>query len=388
MFSDDWGRHPSSCQHLFRRIVPHAQVLWVNTIGLRMSRLSVHDIARGIEVVRGWLTPAPDTPSGGTRSPGAGAEEDSPMAAAPEVLRPAMWPSFRRRWLAALNQQLLSRAVTKGLARSAPDKQAILVSTLPIVPGLFRQPRFLRKVYYCVDDFTEWHGIDGEAMRRMETETLKVCDLLIAASTPILNTRGPLSSRAVLLTHGVDVDHFATATRNPTSPLAVLPHPIVGMFGLFDRRIDGAALAAAARAMPAATFAVVGPLVDRSPDEFRDIPNLRFFGAVPYSTLPGHVAHFDVCILPYVLDATTDSINPLKLKEYLATGKPVVATPLPEAVTLGEYLILAPPDRFAQEVERAAVNPPPRSPSLRPFLNGESWDTKAALFLDQVLRGL
>jgi len=310
------------------------------------------------------------------------------MAAVLEVLRPAMWSSFRHRGLAALNQRLLSYAVAKGLARSAPDKQAILVSTLPIVPDLFRQPRFLKKVYYCVDDFTEWHGIDGDVMRRMERETLTACDLLIAASTPILNARGPRSARAALLTHGVDVDHFATAVRNPTSPLARLPHPIVGMFGLFDRRIDAALLAAAARALPAATFAVVGPIVDRSPEEFRDLPNLRFFGAVPYAELPGHVAHFDVCILPYVLDATTHSINPLKLKEYLATGKPVVATPLPEAATLGEYLILAPPERFAQEVERAAVNPSPPSPSLRRFLNGESWDTKAALFLDEVLRGL
>ena len=190
------------------------------------------------------------------------------------------------------------------------------------------------------------------------------------------------------MTHGVDVDHFATATPDPASPLAVLPHPIVGMFGLFDRRVDAALLAAAARGLPAATFAVVGPLVDRSPEEFGDLPNLRFFGAVPYSELPGHAAHFDVCILPYVVDATTHSINPLKLKEYLATGKPVVATPLPEAVALGEYVMVAPPGRFAQELERAVVNPPPRSPSLRPFLNGESWDAKATRFLDEVLRGL
>ena len=49
VFADDWGRHPSSCQHLFRRIVPHAQVLWVNTIGLRVPRLNVHDIARSVD---------------------------------------------------------------------------------------------------------------------------------------------------------------------------------------------------------------------------------------------------------------------------------------------------------------------------------------------------
>ena len=96
----------------------------------------------------------------------------------------------------------------------------------------------MKKVYYCVDDFTQWHGIDGEAMRRMEKETLSACDLLIATSTPILESRGLVSRRSVLLTHGVDVDHFANATPDPASPLAALPHPIVGMFGVFDRRID------------------------------------------------------------------------------------------------------------------------------------------------------
>ena len=77
-----------------------------------------------------------------------------------------------------------------------------------------------------------------------------------------------------------------------------------------------------------------------------------------------------------------------EVAQVLAAGKPVVATPLPEAVNLGEYVMLAPPERFAHEVERALVNPPPRSLSLWPFLNGESWDTKAALFLDEILRGL
>jgi len=381
VFSDDWGRHPSSCQHLFRRITPHAQVLWVNTVGLRVPRFSVHDIRRGLQVLISWLGPA--RAAGGPAAPG-----HSSQAEAPEVLRPVMWPSFRRRWLAALNQRLLSRAVTSALGKTAAGKQAILVSTLPIVPRLFRDKRFVKTVYYCVDDFTEWHGIDGDAMRRMETETVAACDLLIATSTPILESRGPLSRRSVLLTHGVDAALFANATPDPASALAALPHPIVGLFGVFDQRIDAEALIAAARALPAATFAVVGPVVDRDPGEFRDVPNLRFFGAVPYSELPGQVAHFDVCILPYVLDDTTRSINPLKLKEYLATGKPVIATPLPEAVKLGEYLILAAPDRFAQEVARAAATPPPRSPNLPGFLTGESWEGKAARFVEEILQDL
>ena len=383
VFSDDWGRHPSSCQHLFRRVVPDAQVLWVNTVGLRVPRLSLHDLGRSVEVVVGWLRSVRATTRPAAAVPGHVAQ--SP---APEVLRPVMWPSFRRRWLAAMNQRLLSRAVTTALARSAEGKQAILVSTLPLVPGLFREPRFVKKVYYCVDDFTQWHGVDGDAMRRMEKEILSACDLLIATSTPILESRGPRARRSVLLTHGVDTSHFANATPDQASPLAALPHPIVGMFGVFDRRIDSAILIAAARALPMASFVVIGPVVDRDPGEFRDVPNLRFLGPVAYGELPGHVAHFDVCLLPYVLDETTSSINPLKLKEYLATGKPVVATPLPEAVKLGDYLILSPPARFAEEVTRAALHPSPPSPSLNGFLAAESWDAKTARFLEEILRDL
>lgn len=380
VFSDDWGRHPSSCQHLFLRIIPRADVIWVNTIGLRTPRLSVYDLKRACQVIFSWLKP----PSG---KPPAQARRE-PAGPAPKVLRPAMWPSFRRDWSAALNQWILIRAVNRELDRFAPGRDAVLVSTLPIVPGLFRERRFRKRVYYCVDDFTQWHGMDGDAMQRLERKTLEACDLMIATSSPILATRSPFVRASALLTHGVDAGHFSQAKPDPLSPLAGLRRPIVGMFGVFDRRVDAEALRAAARANPEAAFVVLGQVVDREPGEFADIANLHFFGSVPYAELPGHVAYFDVCILPYVVDKTTTSINPLKLKEYLATGKPVVCTPLPEAVKLGGYLALADSGRFAEAVAEALAAPRTGSADLGAFLRGESWDSKAELFLRQVMEGL
>src|SRR5690606_16194052 len=211
VFSDDWGRHPSSCQHLFRHILPHARVIWVDTIGLRTPRLSLYDIRRALQVTLAWFRPAkkkagPDPAGAASR----------PAAQRPLVLKPAMWPSFRRNWCAALNQRLLSRAVHRALKAAAPGRTAVLVSTLPIVPSLFRDPVFRKKIYYCVDDFTEWHGIDGEAMRRLENRTLQACDLMIATSGPILEARAPLTRSASLLTHGVDVDHFSRALPDPS----------------------------------------------------------------------------------------------------------------------------------------------------------------------------
>lgn len=396
VFADDWGRHPSSCQHLFRRIIPRAQVIWVNTIGLRTPRLNLHDIERTLQVVRSWIHPGAALGAGT-----AGSSVDRSFAPCgdvlfPHVLSPPMWPSFQGRTASALNQRLLSRAVHKALRQVAPGKHPILVSTLPAVPGLFRDHAFRRKVYYCVDDFTHWHGINGRAMHRLEQETLGACDLMVATSTSILEARSPFVSASTLLTHGVDLGHFSRATPDLSSPLAALPHPLVGMFGIFDRRVDGEALKAAARLSPQATFVVLGPVVDRDPGEFRDVPNLHFSGAVPYAELPRHVPHFDLCILPYVVDESTWNINPLKLKEYLATGKPVIASPLPEAVRLAEYLTLADSDDFPRAVASAIARIKPGTsaasihlrPGLESFLRSQSWEAKAKRFLYDVMEGL
>jgi glycosyltransferase involved in cell wall biosynthesis len=264
------------------------------------------------------------------------------------------------------------------------------------VPGLFRDNTFKRKVYYCVDDFTHWHGINGRAIHRLEQETLDACDLMIATSTAILEARSAFVSASTLLTHGVDLGHFSRAAPDLSSPLAALPHPLVGMFGIFDRRVDGQALKAAARLSPQATFVVLGPVVDRDPGEFRDVPNLHFSGAVPYSDLPKHVPHFDLCVLPYVVDEFTRNISPLKHKEYLATGKPVIASPLPEAVRLAEYVTLAGSDDFPRAVASALATIKSGTfadsihlrPGLESFLRSQSWEAKAKRFLYHIMKGL
>ncbi|WP_313169402.1 glycosyltransferase [Massilia oculi] len=401
VFADDWGRHPSSCQHLFRRIIPHAQVIWVNTIGLRTPRVNLHDVQRTMQVIGAWVRPDANS----RRRFGASAVDPAVNAAStmpsndgvcPHILSPVMWPSFQGPRSSALNHRLLSRAVHKALRHLAPGKQPILVSTSPTVPGLFRDHAFRRTVYYCVDDFTHWHGIDGRTVHRLEQETLDACDLMIAASATILETRSSLANVSTLLSHGVDLTHFSRAKRDPSSPLAALPRPLVGMFGIFDRRVDGQALRAAALLSPQATFVILGPVVDRDPGEFRDLPNVRFMGPVPYADLPGHVCHFDLCMLPYVVDESTRHISPLKLKEYLATGKPVIASPIPEAIRLADHLVLADAQAFPGAVASAlsaiasasSAKPIRLRPRLEDFLRSESWEAKAACFLSKVMEGL
>jgi glycosyltransferase involved in cell wall biosynthesis len=413
VFSDDWGRHPSSCQHLFRRIAPYADVLWVNTVGLRTPRLSVYDLKRSLEVIGKWIVPAKATPVPvAVAAPEAAAPSAAPgsvaASAEPRVIRPPMVPFFQWDWAKKVNAILIRRGLDKALKDFAPGKRRILVSTLPIVPFLFKSDLFAKKVYYCVDDFTTWHGMSGETMRALENEMLPHADVLIATSSQLLEERGKGVPKARLLTHGVDADHFArpaarsqgapkvdaaAATAKPVNPAVTmgpsavpeaLPKPVLGMFGAFDQRVDGNILRALARKWPQGTIAVVGP-VDRDLSEFSAHPNIRFLGAVSYAELPARVSGFDVCILPYVVDESTARINPLKLKEYLATGKPVIATPLPEAVKLSAYLSIAEAAEFPAAVERALSAPGGNENKLRDFLAAESWEAKARTFCESIL---
>jgi len=211
---------------------------------------------------------------------------------------------------------------------------------------------------------------------------------MVATSDQLLSTRGAAVRSSLLLTHGVDYEHFARCSvLAPAGGISNLPHPILGIFGVFDNRTDGELLQRIARSFPEGTVAVIGP-TDRDVRSFRMLQNIRFLGKVDYNELPSWIAGFDVCILPYHVNELTRSINPLKLREYLATGKPVVTTPLPEAEKLAPYLTIATRDDFSDAVRSVLTQTPRPSSAMREMLLSESWERKAEQFLQFVLDGI
>ena len=269
VFSDDWGRHPSSSQHIFRYLLDRCKVTWINTIGLRTVRISPYDMKRAFQVLSNWAS-----------SRKADDSDEQKGTANPEVLAPMMLPSFRYRLVAHVNQQILTRAVRKALISTGTVEKTILVSTLPIIPAVFSANIFDRTVYYCVDDFTTWSGVDGSAMRRLESETLQNCDLLITTSSQLLDSRGVSVKKACLLTHGVDFEHFARVSQlSPTDELTRLPKPVIGFFGLFDERIDGAVLKNISKEFATGSIVILGP-TDRDITPFASFKNIHFMGRV------------------------------------------------------------------------------------------------------------
>jgi glycosyltransferase involved in cell wall biosynthesis len=160
----------------------------------------------------------------------------------------------------------------------------------------------------------------------------------------------------------VDVEHLAQASQSATvvaSAIAALPKPVIGYLGAIQYWIDFDLIAAAATAHPEWSFALVGntePLA--RVDKVRGLSNVHFLGRQPYASLPNYVAGFDVCINPYILDGVAANVDPLKLYDYIASGKPVVSVDIPAAQRFADIIYLTKTtEEFSAAIAAALRNP-------------------------------
>src|SRR5207302_6755760 len=133
-----------------------------------------------------------------------------------------------------LNRGLLLRQLRHWTERlPAPP---VAVTTLPIVADLVGALPVCRWVYYCVDDFAEWPGLDAEPLRRMEEALVRKAEVIIAVSDTLCERLARLGRSAHLLSHGVDLDYWSCGGSAPL--LEGLERPLVVFWGVVDRRMD------------------------------------------------------------------------------------------------------------------------------------------------------
>lgn len=364
VFSDDWGEHPSSCQHIFRHIARNHRVLWVNTIGMRNPTLSWTDARKVIVKVSKMFRRK--------RSSAAKGKDEHVT-----VSQPFMLPGSRSRMVRAFN----ARSVT-GKVRALLDKlemcDPIVVTT---VPNASEYPELLkgRKViYYCVDDFSLWPGLDVDVVREMETRLVERANRIITVSDNLFQRLSKSGKPTHLLTHGVDLEMFSTPAAFELPLLEEIPKPRVGFFGLIDGRMDWDLVAHLAKRMPDASFVFAGP-VDATAGELPQFRNIHFIGPVKYDNLPSLITGLDCLMLPYRTGDLSDAISPLKLKEYLAAGKTVVSSSIADVRRwAGELRVATTIEQWvdALTIERGAAG---RTP-VNVLLANESWEQKAAAF--------
>ncbi len=338
-FGEDWGRHPSTLQFLARRLADHDRVIWVESLGLRRPSPSVADAKRILGKIRKWWRRS---------SPG------DPANHSVHVCTPLVLPFHGWRLARWLNRLILARMIKRRVRRLAQGARPVVVTACPTTAYLLGHLGEARSVYYCADDYAHMPGVDAALVHELEARLLQQVDAVVATSEPLLRAKATSAKPTQLLRHGVDVEHFRAAglPDAPVHPaLTGVPAPVFGFHGLIQDIIDFELIAEVARQRPDWSFVFVGAAPDGL-GTCPTAPNIFYVGAYPYAVMPSFIRGFDVCVIPYKVEERTRACNPIKLREYLAAGKPVISTLIPEVLAYGDVVRFAStPDEFVHQGE-------------------------------------
>ncbi len=383
-FCNDWAGDPLSKKQIVTRLAKHNRILWVNSTGNRNPTASAHDFQRAWKKLKEF--------GGGCRQ----------VAENIHVFSPLVIPFHGSRAARAFNQRFYAACLRRA-CRKLRFRNPIVLTFVPSSADVIGSLNAKLVIYYCVDEYSQFSGTNKEAILSMERKLMERSGLVIVSADRLLESKREYNRNTFLITHGVDVEHFRKACLANTEIPADCPQPegcretarlqepptsdaprsnghretarlwqpstsdtprsnghretarlwqpstsdtprpntpVIGFFGLIEDWVDLRLIRELAVARPTWSFVLIGEVrADASP--VADLLNVHLLGRRTYGSLPGYCKAFDVAILPFTWNELTLAANPLKLREYLAAGLPVVATPLPEVRRLGKLVNLA-----------------------------------------------
>jgi UDP-galactopyranose mutase len=249
--------------------------------------------------------------------------------------RPALIAHWRRTYSRLVADLLVREGWAAGHGDSlVPQRPLIAWFYTPTPWYLLDLLPFQAVVYDVMDELTNFAGAASDLPWR-EAQLLARSDLVFAGGRSLYAARRDRHSNVHCFPSGVDPKHFAAARAPETivpTEIAALARPVLGYYGVIDERIDGELLAELAARNPSWSVVLVGPITKIDPASLPQAANLHYVGQQPYERLPAFLKGFDVCLMPFACNEATRSISPTKALEYLAAGKPVVSTPVPDVV--------------------------------------------------------
>jgi polysaccharide pyruvyl transferase CsaB len=214
-------------------------------------------------------------------------------------------------------------------------------------------------IYDCMDDWSGF-GWMPDAMLDREHELVRGADVVVVTAQKLWDKWSALNPRTILARNAADIAHFQHPEQSRAEIDLPVSQPVVGFFGAIDSWFDIDLVRGAALARPEYFFALLGAVYDAPVDRLEGLPNVRLYGPQPYSALPAWLERFHACIIPFKINQVTEATDPVKFYEYLAQGKPVVATRLPELERYRELLYLAgAPDEFVHALDSAVAERDP-----------------------------
>jgi len=362
-FANDWAGDPLSKKQVMLRLAQRNRILWVNSLHNRKPRFATKDARRVMQKLREFVK--------GTKRVHANIWHITPL----------YLPFLKYGWIRRLNGFLL-RSQLRHAMRRLKFGEIVTWTFSPTSADVVGTLGEELVIYHCVDEYSSFSDAAFQEVEVAEQLLLKKADLVLASSTPLLEKKRPFNTCTYLALHGVDYQHFHKAVEASThvaGELQGLPRPILGFHGLLADWVDLRLIVEIARKRSDWSIVLVGR-ADTELSMFQNVSNVILVGHRSYSQLPTYLKGFDVALLPFVQNELTRNANPLKLREYLAAGLPVVATPLPEVIRFdGAVSLAATADEYIRKIEEilALGLAGPSSERSNGVIH-ESWDVKVA----------
>ncbi len=309
-WDDVWRRNQFICAELSRRH-PDQKILFV---GLP------HNISHSLR--RGQLTQVrADTPQ--------------PLTDFPNIFtfHPTKWWPNTLLWGRKTNELAFRRQVRCAAYQLGITKPLLWINAHSAGHMSGRMNEFA-SVYDITDDWISFNHMP--ALKKLTTnQDRHLChhaDATIVCSQRLFDMKKPLCRYLFLVPNGVDLQHYsyvADGTCAIDTSAQTWKHPVLGYMGtIHSERVDISLVEKLAQTFTKGTLALVGPnlLTETEQRRLSTYKNVVLTGAVAYEKVPQFLAAFDVCLVPHLESEFTESLNPIKLWEYLATGKPIVST--------------------------------------------------------------
>jgi glycosyltransferase involved in cell wall biosynthesis len=367
---DWWYHHPHSKNHLLKRFARQNTVLFVNSITMGLPSMANPDfllkIRRKLKSYLRWLRRVPE---------------------GLWVMTPINLPFYGSRVGRMINRVLLVvqlRLAMFYLRMSRP----ILWIAIPTAAELAGRLGEKLLLYQVSDkyDANEDSALSAEVIREYDRQLKSKAAVVLYSGRRLYEEA--TEAKRFFLEQAVDFEHFSRPAQ-PAPELDGIPQPILGYFGTMDYVMDTELMAEVARRRPDWHWVMLG----LKSNLVRVVaPNIHFMGSKPYRDLPHYVARFDVCVLPWRAQNTFTSYgSAIKVREYLATGKPVVMAPLYEYLETPGLRFYQGAEQFIEQVEASLQETGDTLATERQaVVRDHTWDKRAnelAVLIRSLLRG-
>jgi len=297
------------------------------------------------------------------------------------ICNPWMIPLVYNGTIMKLNKSIMHAQFSRLLSRLEFDKYILWVGTPTAASFLdIFDPTLI--IYNPVDRYSEFSFVDSAKIANYERYIASRADAIICTADAIRKDLEPYNSHCFTVTHGVDVNHFHSAFQNNSVPEDIknIPSPIIGFIGGLADWVNFDLLLDVANRYPEASFVLIGktsPEV-RGLEKLESQSNVHFLGYKDYKVLPDYLKQFTVCLIPYVINERLVAVDPIKLREYLALGKPVVSVDLPEVRKLQDVVYIGENNKdFVDKIGKAMTEDNPSLTEERIRVAGRSdWGVK------------